>query len=832
MMKNLLITMLLIGSTFSLFSQNLLYYVDADATGNNDGTTWADAFTSLKEAVDTANAQFPTGIAEIWVAEGTYKPVNQTTPFTLQRNIHIYGGFDGTEFNLEDRDFRNNLTIIDGDLNGDDNSNITVNEATRSDNAYNLFKIEGVFVILDGLVLQGANGSDNQSGSRWFYDGSAIFYDFDAYNGEVRNCVIRNNSAIGSISFSWAGADIAGNYGAGIFRGNEFYNNYSGGTLFRFTCYSSANVGNAPNHTTSFQNNLIHSNTISAWTTGGLTSIMYLDAVNFGSNNYSGLNYFQDVSQNTFADNTLPANNSSVIRHVQRTSSPSSALGSQYLFITDNIFSQNGGVTTLFWDSLLHDKKNAQAVFWRNLIEDGDSILAADLGSFSPSVFGNIYGEAPGFTDRAIGDYTIIGCDKPGNDRGGSWLISSPTATDFYGNPRVVGTGSDIGHAEVQDEFTNLDLEQVGQTLVATSGYEPYTWADVTDPQNPIVLSDTTNVISPSNDGDFAVIASNADGCSARADFSFCSSVFVSASVVGDSLVANGTGGDTYTFRYEGAQVLNDTFNAIPLQGYGTYEVTHYLNSGPIIGPPPPGVCVGFTTVEYCGEIPNVTITYFPQTNTMEASVADAGQGNYTWTVDGNLVFGGVDNSISLNNQPDGDYSVEINVNGCVGTSNTISYCSSIQTPPTITRSGNELSVPDDYSGYEWFLDGVALPNSDNATFTATLNGVYTVTVSDGPDCNATSEPFEITDLDPGTSIQSQPIANLNVYPNPAKDRVTIETDIDLKSLELYGLSGQLVKQFNPVNKNLDVSNLSQGIYFLKLKTNEQSSMVKLVLQK
>ena len=45
----------------------LVFFVDADATGANDGSTWADAFADLRDALAAS-----TPGDEIWVAEGTY----------------------------------------------------------------------------------------------------------------------------------------------------------------------------------------------------------------------------------------------------------------------------------------------------------------------------------------------------------------------------------------------------------------------------------------------------------------------------------------------------------------------------------------------------------------------------------------------------------------------------------------------------------------------------------------------------------------------------------------------------------------------------------------
>ena len=47
-----------------------VWYVDKDnASGTEDGTTWATAFTTIQPAIDAAHAD---GGGEVWVAEGVY----------------------------------------------------------------------------------------------------------------------------------------------------------------------------------------------------------------------------------------------------------------------------------------------------------------------------------------------------------------------------------------------------------------------------------------------------------------------------------------------------------------------------------------------------------------------------------------------------------------------------------------------------------------------------------------------------------------------------------------------------------------------------------------
>lgn len=69
------------------------------------------------------------------------------------------------------------------------------------------------------------------------------------------------------------------------------------------------------------------------------------------------------------------------------------------------------------------------------------------------------------------------------------------------------------------------------------------------------------------------------------------------------------------------------------------------------------------------------------------------------------------------------------------------------------------------------------------------------------------------------------------VYPNPATDYITIDSgDFEVSSVELYNLLGKKVQEEKELNNNkLDVSNLTKGVYMLKINT-EIGSLNKRVL--
>jgi predicted outer membrane repeat protein len=89
-------------------------FVKADATGANDGSSWADAYADLQDALAVAVTN-----DAIWVAAGTYVPTttgDMWAAFTLQDSVSLYGGFAGTESSVSQRDIAANPTILSGEI--------------------------------------------------------------------------------------------------------------------------------------------------------------------------------------------------------------------------------------------------------------------------------------------------------------------------------------------------------------------------------------------------------------------------------------------------------------------------------------------------------------------------------------------------------------------------------------------------------------------------------------------------------------------------------------------------------------------------------------------
>jgi len=94
----------------------IIIFVDQDAVGANDGSSWIDAYTSLFFAL---NAAAPGD--QVWVAEGVYTAVAPNLPVAnLPDHVQVYGGFIGGEGSLVERPLPLAPTVFDGDFTGDD----------------------------------------------------------------------------------------------------------------------------------------------------------------------------------------------------------------------------------------------------------------------------------------------------------------------------------------------------------------------------------------------------------------------------------------------------------------------------------------------------------------------------------------------------------------------------------------------------------------------------------------------------------------------------------------------------------------------------------------
>jgi hypothetical protein len=368
-------------------------YVNKNAVGANNGSSWANAFTDLQSAL---NFSCPI-ITEIWVAKGTYTPAgangDRNLSFILRDNLKLYGGFAGTETILSDRNYSllhtTNLTTLSGDLNGDDGSDF----ANNSENSNNVVKMEFISntARLDGFTISGGNNNLGATAGGGIY--SLVS------NATIANCNITGNSA------NNRGGGVCNYYGDLTFENCSFVKNRSlqfGGAIF-----NASYLGTTPTL------NLLNCTFINNTTPGGTGIILYNDVggsssginVNFihcsvtGHTGNYGIRNFAESSANTI---TIAAKNS--------------------------IFHNN-------WGNLTFDP--AAPVNATNCLFDGPT--ANYVGSNNLTTF-----TSPFISST---DLRLV-CGSAAVDSGTSVGIPS---TDKDGNARPFpGTGVDIGAYELQ----------------------------------------------------------------------------------------------------------------------------------------------------------------------------------------------------------------------------------------------------------------------------------------------------------------------------------------------------------------------------------------------
>lgn len=172
----------------------------ADATGANDGSSWTNAFTKLQDALFQACPN----ITQIWVAKGTYYPdegggkINndRLAYFTMKNNLAIYGGFNGTESQLSERNFATNETILSGDIDQNDAANFTNNSGNSYHVVANYDTSLTHTAILDGFTITGgnANYSGNDPSLALNKNGGGIIN--MSSSPVINNCKFLGNSSI------------------------------------------------------------------------------------------------------------------------------------------------------------------------------------------------------------------------------------------------------------------------------------------------------------------------------------------------------------------------------------------------------------------------------------------------------------------------------------------------------------------------------------------------------------------------------------------------------------------------------------------------------------
>jgi len=224
---------------------SVIVYVDDDAPNGGDGTSWANAFKYLADALNTCSAP-----GDVLIAKGIYIPDqnsnnpdgtgNRDAMFQLMNDVIIKGGFAG--FGALDPNARNidlYETILSGDLDGNDIGDL--DDPSRSENSYTVVFADGTDTnaVLDGVIITAGNANymDSHLITPWTETGGGM------YNSKgsptLIDCRFISNSA------RYQGGGMFNKYGSPVLINCVLRNNsaaYSGGGMYCY--YSDATLSN------------------------------------------------------------------------------------------------------------------------------------------------------------------------------------------------------------------------------------------------------------------------------------------------------------------------------------------------------------------------------------------------------------------------------------------------------------------------------------------------------------------------------------------------------------------------------------------------------------
>jgi len=293
------------------------------ASGAADGSTWQDAMT-LPAALAAS------GCDEIWLRQGIYKPGTQRSDtFNIPRPLQLYGGFAGNETEREQRSSNSRLTVLSGDIDGNDTAtdNIVLDySGIAGDNSYHVLRINQAAValaftpantVIDGLTITGGQAD----GSGWENKGAGLLC--LAVNAN-RECSPR----IANVTFS---GNLAANEGGGMltyaksdgksspeithstFSGNAAL--YGGGLAVDITILSDATTGSPSIAHSTFSGNAA----TGAGSMGGAVylngttavSVAHVTFANNTSSTYGGALHAHDGTQATITASIFWGNTAS-----------------------------------------------------------------------------------------------------------------------------------------------------------------------------------------------------------------------------------------------------------------------------------------------------------------------------------------------------------------------------------------------------------------------------------------------------------------------------------------------------------------------------------------
>ncbi len=188
---------------------------------------------------------------------------------------------------------------------------------------------------------------------------------------------------------------------------------------------------------------------------------------------------------------------------------------------------------------------------------------------------------------------------------------------------------------------------------------------------------------------------------------------------------------------------------------------------------------------------------------------------SYLWYRNGGLISDSEGPSYTMTEG--GQYYVEVqNEYGCAATSSAYLYC--LPVAITYDALAMELEVPNAFSSYQWYFNGLPISGATSYFVSAIESGDYSVQVTTNYGCNTTSEVYSLV-----VGVEEGGHIFFRVYPNPIDDVLNIESNGTWgeEIIFINDISGRKVWEkrivFSSDITQIDLSNLPSGVYALRI---------------
>lgn len=161
-------------------------------------------------------------------------------------------------------------------------------------------------------------------------------------------------------------------------------------------------------------------------------------------------------------------------------------------------------------------------------------------------------------------------------------------------------------------------------------------------------------------------------------------------------------------------------------------------------------------------------------------------------------------------------FSFEINVNNLPDTG--------------VNLQGTILTAIENNATYQWIdcFNNEPISGATLQSFTPEINGEYAVIITNSTNCSVTSECVSVT----AVSIDEHSLqTSITLYPNPATNELNVQTESPINSLSIFNLLGQKVLEQKDQIPQINISQLTPGIYLLSVELNEKQYRLKFIKQ-